>query len=504
MYSIHQFYGRVFVCASLLLLTGCYQIERWDEASEHVVAIDQRGRPMNPDTWRAVDSKAFEHQLEEVLEGMRDYHDSRPNEPRRILVFVHGGLNAPETALNRSKEMAQCIKNDGYYPIFIVWETDLISSYWWEHLFRIRRGRFNERGWILMPAYLLADLGRAALRAPIVWAQQFGNDFNRGGAEIAAASHRDPKQIIEWNPQLAGANAVTRKLLQCYHERPDQAIALSIGPSDYIGWDRPWSSQIVETGTIWVRYLTSPVVDALGKPAWDNMYRRALVLFDGTTSENLEDRTRSPDASVVINPKPGSMERLMGKLADYSGEDGATCEVTLIGHSMGSIVLNELVRRNTEMSYKHIVFMAAACSVRDFHRAIVPYLESHPETSFYNLTLHPGNEVREMNYLVMPRGSLLIWIDDMFETPRTTLDRTLGRWDNIGHAVYGIPPDVWDQVHWKTFAIHPHTKATGRNPQKHGHFSNAAMAWWRCDFWQPSPPDVAIRDYEGQAAKRVR
>src|SRR5205807_7605742 len=103
-------------------------------------------------------------------------------------------------------------------------------------------------------------------------------------------------------------------------------------------------------------------------------------------------------------------------------DDAGHYQITLVGHSMGAIVLNELVRRSTTegVHYDNIVYMAAACSVRDFQRSVVPYMQRHTTTNFYNLCLHPVNEVRERHAAdLVPRGSLLVWIDDMYSNPYT-------------------------------------------------------------------------------------
>ena len=107
--------------------------------------------------------------------------------------------------------------------------------------------------------------------------------------------------------------------------------------------------------------------------------------------------------------------------------------ITLIGHSMGTIVANEMVLTHPNLCYSNIVYMGAACNVSDFANAVIPCLERDTNAHFYNLTLHPIAEAREAqwNYLdLTPRGSLLEWIDNFLSNPRTVPERTLGKWDN--------------------------------------------------------------------------
>ncbi|MCW5200827.1 hypothetical protein VU07_03320 [Desulfobulbus sp. F4] len=68
--------------------------------------------------------------------------------------------------------------------------------------------------------------------------------------------------------------------------------------------------------------------------------------------------------------------------------------------------------------------------------------------------LHPDNEDREeaWNSLV-PSGSLLTWIDNMYTSPETVLDKRSGRWDNIKTAIQYLPKDAKRNMHFKIFGL---------------------------------------------------
>jgi len=117
----------------------------------------------------------------------------------------------------------------------------------------------------------------------------------------------------------------------------------------------------------------------------------------------------------------------------------------IVGHSMGSIVANELIRRYGErLPISNIVYMGAACGVDDLEHVVIPYLVRHRGTSFYDLCLHPGNDSSELPVTwagpVSPRGSLLDWIDFYYSSADTDYGWTLGKWDN---AILG-PPGSWN------------------------------------------------------------
>ena len=131
-------------------------------------------------------------------------------------------------------------------------------------------------------------------------------------------------------------------------------------------------------------------------------------------------------------------------------------------------------------------------------------MQRHTTTNFYNLCLHPVNEVRERHAAdLVPRGSLLVWIDDMYSNPHTPIDRTLGRWENVAPASYIIPREIRPRVHLKGFACCL-TDAPADLPQMHGDFSR--LAYWDDDTWKPDPPAVATLNNEPvrQKANEIR
>ncbi|MGE0473470.1 MAG: hypothetical protein AB7P17_07545 [Nitrospirales bacterium] len=172
---------------------------------------------------------------------------------------------------------------------------------------------------------------------------------------------------------------------------------------------------------------------------------------------------------------------LFGSLRDLLKADPHMFEVTFIGHSMGMIILNRVLQEFPDFPVRNIVYMAAACSIHDFETSVIPYLQrkDNQHTRFYNLMLHPDAEVREWqkNFLdLTPRGSLLVWIDNFLSNPQTTLDRTLGSWENIIQAAHIIPPDVQSRITLKAFCI---GSKNCKAPITHGAFSDSQYRFWK-------------------------
>jgi len=106
--------------------------------------------------------------------------------------------------------------------------------------------------------------------------------------------------------------------------------------------------------------------------------------------------------------------------------------------------------------------------------------------------LHPLADVRETNFAgLFPSGSLLEWIDDMFENPKTMADRTFSKWRNVALTKDLFPPDLQEQMVFKIFGFRD---GVGRfnapnfrppDPTKHSHFNETNRFFWRPQFWQP-------------------
>jgi hypothetical protein len=71
---------------------------------------------------------------------------------------------------------------------------------------------------------------------------------------------------------------------------------------------------------------------------------------------------------------------------------------------------------------------------------------------FYSLMLHPLTEARELNVGGLPpQGSLLEWIDQMFGGPRTSDERTFGKWTNVEDNIQLFRPLARQRMHFRVF-----------------------------------------------------
>jgi pimeloyl-ACP methyl ester carboxylesterase len=215
----------------------------------------------------------------------------------------------------------------------------------------------------------------------------------------------------------------------------------------------------------------------VGKAAWGNMLRRTQVLFSSSDKlkNNYNNCLKIPNAKRA---RLGGVSALMDQLTAIPN-----IKFTLIGHSMGAIVISELLRRYPNIDCDNIVYMGAACPVKDLQDTVLPYLENHPKTDFWNLTLHPFGDRQEDTYLsILPKGSLLDWIDDFASDPHTRRNHTLGKWNNLMRCIPIIfrrtPDAVLKRIHIKGFGY-----AKGY-PQRHGEFDD--YEFWNKSYWDPN------------------
>lgn len=459
----------------------------------HIVAANHAGKPLHADpadkdgAWIPMAQPDFEASLARLVESIA------ASRCTNVLIFIPGGLNAVESGVEMAAQSTQAIEAGGSYPLFIAWDSRLTSTYW-EHLTLVRRGQEKPvQGKLSAPIYGVTDVARSLIRTPVVWYHQGATDLKN--SRIGGSSYRTnapPQETVPdkldnlVNTEIADVNALYVELHRRYVSDPARSIAVSLG-----SFDRTTAWQLARYGLSWVtlptKLVCGPMIDGLGTSAWENMRRRTSTLFRAPEEFYLEDRWRNPRevARALDNDSRGAVAQLLEALRAL--EKRRPVPITLVAHSAGSLVANEMIRRCPDLPFQNIVYLAAACSIRDWDVAVIPYLEAHPGARFHNLSLHPANEVSEANAAdLVPRGSLLVWIDEFLAHPETVQDRTLGRWENIVQATHLIPRGVRHQVTLKAFSA---GEALTHGPQEHGDFPDTAF--WNPGLWQADAPWTA-------------
>ena len=480
----------------LAILAGCSSIQQ--VPTDHIVMFSGRGNPVDPTgnigcANEPAPCNGSHFWLTSYPEMKRDRYDAyltnlfeamKREAPvvggkKRLLIFIHGGLNTQVGTIERAADLHQSIEAAGYFPIFVNWQSSLVSSYL-DHLLYIRKGQdMGALGMPLAPLYLLADVARSVARAPVVWAFQFWNSI-RSVPFITTPSETDASRI---------ASDIEK----------EGTIDLSRGD------DKRDNTEMILSGVSWLgtaptKILTAPFIDAFGRSAWEIMLRRTDLLYhtDGefSTESDVAKQAHAERGYQHVKADGGLsvfMRRLQDEIARNGGADA--WDITLVGHSMGTIVLNRLIHDfgaspSGTMPFNRIAYMAAAATVKDYEDTIFPYLAKNRDAQFYHLTLHARAEARDrwepIRYVDLPpRGSLLVWVDEFLSNPGTLHDRTAGRITNLIVSLHDTPTELRHRIHIKEF--HAGVSMQDTDPQGHGQFS-APFSFWKQECWQPKSP----------------
>ena len=316
----------------------------------------------------------------------------------QILISVHGGWNPYEAGL---KKVEDFLGKDGrsagssYFPIFILWNSDLISSVS-DNLVKIRGAEVTNTAW-------------GWLTSPFVAAGQFASSL------FDVVPMIWPLVRETW-PSCTGA--------QSWWEYPISCGSFVI---------------TVPTRAL----ITSPLIELLGAPAWNTINRHARLTLAPKLELNPYARegalfTFMQELSTRISTQDGNTKWKWGDSNDTS--DYIPVEITLVGHSIGTIVVDEILRAFPKIPWERIVYMASASSVRDVETAVLPYLDVNKKTKFWAFTLSRANEARTGMRVVdlLERGSLLVWIDHLFEDVRTKGQLRFGVCENLTQSKSGF------------------------------------------------------------------
>ena len=413
----------------------------------------------------------YEEYVARIVDGLKK------SGRKHVLIFIPGGRNTLAGALDSSTDILKQIEKDTkdlVYTIFIDYESGDLSSYV-EHLRNPRPERRNvlEQSYTMLrpPTRLVADIGAGAARVPLTLYQEIAREYQTVGSDARTTV---PQTFVLDNLRVT-----------------------------YGGYEE---SGLKRTMTLTSGLLTAPLrmgfglLIATAAPGeWESMRRRS------------EFALRPPDEfsrgqwNDYYSPASGAVGILLDRL---SPAIDTTTTVTLIGHSTGTILACETLRLHPEWKFDDIVFMAAACTVREFESAVLPYLRTRPTTHFYNLCLHPVAELRETFMPVIGsmvyHGSLLTWIDDYLDTPLGPVDRTMGRAENCLAAQHEWPRDVRRQIAIRVMDYHPARRGGASRDEfrieRHSDFSNMRARFWNVSFWWPDSTTGSVPELATAAA----
>jgi hypothetical protein len=340
----------------------------------------------------------------------------------------------------------------------------------------------KEKAIVTAPAMLLADVGGAVVRLPLNLIDFLYQDayvlrptaFTR--TKLARARYDQIKRVYE--------SRLTKLQRLDVSEEDDKR-------SEFQKWFRDFGRWLI---TMPVKASSTVFLDTLGVQPWKNMVRRTRTMFE-RESEFIPDIDYDSAGSVAGTRVPPVPTAEFIDQLNYTGRKGAVWHftnqleanlikrdsknqptLTIIGHSMGAIVTCEMLERFHRLAVDNVVLMAAACSIRDFKDKIIPFFQEQDlradfakaapaqtklyapliKTHLYNLCLNDTAEHIEPNpgqLDLSQRGSLLTWIDTLYQSPESENDRTFGRWVNAVLSTDDIPSSLLGRISIKSFGL---------------------------------------------------
>lgn len=466
---------------------------------------------------------AGERQLAALMEAVRrSPHDT-------ILIYLHGGRISYDKGYARVAQRGRALDSAGYYPIFVNWNSSSGSNLWW-HVFRMRQGQDwgPWRGTLSAPFVIAGGLGRAISRAPLTTLHQFA-DYCRSLGGTARGHLRGEVRESRFCP-VPGVDDVRRRqaALEGEDGAGDEADSLTVEPALAIGigsHDNGWTMGTVRVAsgllTLPAKLVLAPIADGFGAGTMSEMRRRATSMIHArrefTAHPELRTEYQSPQG--ILHALVDSLHQLMGASRHDSlpPERRRSRALIVVGHSMGTLVIDQILEHFPDLEVSRIIYLAPATTVAELEAGVVRYLERNPRTTYYHGMLHPYADAGEWQpgmLDLVPRGSLLEWMDDYLTAPDTPLDRVSGKWSNLVLATHIFSPAVRPRVVLKAFGVRDPIDADDpalyAGMHRHAGFSDPRFAFWDERTWllrpyraadgamvHPKPPGVRAARVNG-------
>lgn len=444
----------------------------------------------------------------------------------KILIFSHGGLTPTSASWKSGLQICEEVSRTSggkIFPIGITWKSSLPATFFDRVAYERNGISYRQSGpatsravtgWLTQfPSYLAEGFARFPRSAGSAVENAFQNwdgayqlltRNNPTGDRFPVKYTYYQNLIRHFDSGAAASDSQYSKGLSNTNLQRPRPVAGTVPTQP---WFRTSLGRMVEKYDLVlttqnvisspVKLVTLPLIDGVGRPAWENMSKRTAGLVR-------DDLMAKSVAGINEKPVWTLFERLSRRRKGI--------ELELYGHSMGSMVFNEVIRevqekRLSDPRVSRFVYMAAACSINDFNSTVGRYLmePQHSQAHFHNLCLHPDCEVREafqkVPFLnVAVSGSLLVWIDSFYENPTTPLDRTLGSYVNAISNWRHLPQTQNMTV--KAFGMQYSEVAKiegsgwheaenyfyNAGPQKHGEFDN--FHFWKAEYYEAKEPEV--------------
>lgn len=347
------------------------------------INIEPEGYIVNDQEQRIVQNAVNSHITAELNKIETYITNAGGAQPVNLMIFVHGGLVSTHDALTNNNALVDAdhkLKNTNVHPVFVNWNSSLKSALV-DDLFLVRKGQRRPITGVLTSPFII--LSRTV------------NSVLRGIPNLTYQYDTEKTFFEEWEKEDIRDNT---------------------------------SYKLKQTGktlaTLPVTLVTVPLFSGYGEGSWNMMKRRIDQMFAVEISP-------LPTEGQDAIEDPGGLRLFIKAFRKQflSRMQSNAIKVDIVGHSMGAIVTTRLLREFPDIPFNRIIYLAPATSIEDFQKTIPHYLAEHTETRFHSYSLSILDETQELNYIA-PKGSLLVWIDNLFEPGLSAEDRRVGNFLN--------------------------------------------------------------------------
>jgi hypothetical protein len=401
--------------------------------------------------------------LQQVIDGI--VRRKQKEGQVKVLFFFHGGLNSRAAALARAARQIVAMRADrpDLYPVFVNWETSLPASYK-DHLLWIRNGQDTySAGLVLTPFVLASDVGRTVLDIPVASFMQW----------------KEQRRHWRKDPEAAFVRVGT----DC--ENPDLDFRAG-PPHPPTTFQRVRGNALSTVTTILTKWWVAGLLSATGTKAWASMLYTSDRLFYS------DHELHHPYKYTGTVTGSGGLSQFLRSLSKVLTDED---DITLVGHSAGTIPANKIIAMfGDSLPIRTLVYMAPAATVDELkdggrvaeflHNS--PLIDGKPTRKLYILTLHERAEVSERFFLdLTPRGTLLAWLDEFIQPKHSEFPgMMLGRARNLRLHAHHIPCKIRPQISITAFGEDLSKKPA--EPQRHGAFGD--LPYWKETTWRPTNP----------------
>lgn len=290
--------------------------DSWDTLKNHVIDINKKG-DFSPIKFLIECPDTNKHQIEKQEKNPHDFVINIVNELekkkyKKLLIYLHGGLVKKEEGVKEAIKLTKAVlkdpelqDEDKTYPVSIVWRSGGLESYM-DQLIQVRNGE--------------ADESLALATAPL----KFGSDLGRGLMDMPYAGGLEGNRLIK---------SLKNEMNECYED-----VNIICPPEGNDFSHIPAPETILYFLLTPLRIATSPFVNGLGRPSWENMIRRTRAAF---IREKPELSSAVATDSFKRSGYEGGVYLFFKELHEHLPAN-TDIKMTLIAHSMGTMLASEL------------------------------------------------------------------------------------------------------------------------------------------------------------------